>query len=597
MSEKNNIILQCIGLQVNAHQKELISDLNWEIREHDFWAITGPNGCGKTVLSALLSGKRMQVKGMINYFFPETLTLVSELPLQINNNQLQSYKTDSSTSDKSVKRSVNFDNSLSSTAPIAADRSLTWPDALVTARSSSTRPERPSDRIAEVSFDASALFRGFHEMYYQRRYNQSEEADLPTIGEFIQLKLKGYELIEIQTFNLKLDQFFSPELLDRKINQLSNGESKKLLIILSLIKNPYLIILDQAFTGLDEDNRNLVYTLLSSLRNQGIKIIVICRSEEMPDSVTHILEIKAGKAQSYSRSEYLQQQLEKPSPPKQLQLENLSSAKQQESEKPHLPKQQESEKTSSPLQIGAVLINQTALNSDHSTLVKDFTLAVAVKDVHIAYGTVQILKNINWNIKKGERWVLTGPNGSGKSTLLSLIYGDHPQAYAQNLVLFDRKRGSGESIWDIKKKIGFLSPEMQIFFPRDQSTLKTILSGLSDTMGLFRKASAEEIVKADQLMQRLQISNLREIVFKQLSTGEQRLVLLARALVKNPPLLILDEPCQGLDDSHRHQFIRLVDEICSEAGKTLIYVSHYREDFPACARLEFSLPEGRIKEI
>ncbi len=575
MSEKNNIILQCIGLQVNAHQKELISDLNWEIREHDFWAITGPNGCGKTVLSALLSGKRMQVKGMINYFFPEPLTLVSELPLQINNNQLQSYETDSSKSHKSVKRSVDVDNSLSSTAPIAADRSLTWPDALVTAKSSSTRPERPSDRIAEVSFDASALFRGFHEMYYQRRYNQSEEADLPTIGEFIQLKLKGYELIEIQLFNLKLNQFFSPELLNRKINQLSNGESKKLLIILSLIKNPYLIILDQAFTGLDEENRNLVYKLLSALRNQGIKIIVICRSEEMPDSVTHILEIEAGKAQSYSRPEYLHQQLEKPNP----------------------PKQQKSENPSPQLQIDAGLINPTALNSDHSTLVKDFTLAVAMKDVHIAYGTVQILKNINWNIKKGERWVLTGPNGSGKSTLLSLIYGDHPQAYAQNLVLFDRKRGSGESIWDIKKKIGFLSPEMQIFFPRDQNTLKTILSGLSDTMGLFRKASAEEIATADQLMQRLQISNLREIVFRQLSTGEQRLVLLARALVKNPPLLILDEPCQGLDDSHRHQFIRLVDEICSEAGKTLIYVSHYREDFPACARLEFSLPEGRIKEI
>ena len=597
MSEKNKIIIQCTGLQVNAHQKELISDLNWEIRENDFWAITGPNGCGKTVLSTLLSGKRMQVKGMINYFFPETLTHVSELPLHNNNNQLQSYETGSSKADKSVKRSLDFDNSLSYTASIAADRSLTWPDALVAARSSSTRPGRPSDRIAEVSFDASTLFRGFHEMYYQRRYNQSEEADLPTIGEFIQLKLKGYELIEIQIFNLKLSQFFSPELLNRKINQLSNGESKKLLIMLSFIKNPYLIILDQAFTGLDEENRTLVYKLLSALRNQGIKIILICRSEEMPDSVTHILEIKDGKTQSYSRLEYLQQQLEKSILLKRQQSKQPNSQEQQQSEKPSSQEQQQLEKPSSPLQIDSRLINPPALDFEHFTMVEDFTLAVVMKNVHIAYGTVQILKNINWEIKKGERWVLTGPNGSGKSTLLSLINGDHPQAYAQNLVLFDRERGSGESIWDIKKKIGFLSPEIQIFFPQDQSTLKTILSGLSDTMGLFRKASPEEIATADQLMQRLQISNLREIVFRQLSTGEKRLVLLARSLIKNPPLLILDEPCQGLDDSHRHQFIRLVDEICSEAGKTLIYVSHYREDFPACAKLEFSLPEGKVNSL
>lgn len=592
MSEKNSIIIQCASLQVNAHQKELISDLNWEIRENDFWAITGPNGCGKTVLSTLISGKRMQVKGMIDYYFPEPLHLISELPVQIKS---RAYPSDSSSSDKPIKRAVDTGNSLSSAVPITSERSLTWPDALVTARSSSLRPLRSSDQIAEVSFDASTLFKGFHEMYYQRRYNQSEEADLPTIGEFIQLKLKGYEPSEIQTFDLKLNQFFSLELLNRKINQLSNGESKKLLIMLSLIKSPYLIILDQPFTGLDEENRNLLYNLLSELRNQGIKIILICRSEEMPDSVTHILEIKAGKGQSFSLPEYRRQQLADSK--KEQDSENVGLPQQENSAKISSPKQQESAKINSPLQNHSASDNLSTLYSEHATRVADFTVAVAMKDIQIAYGTVQILKNINWEIKKGERWVLTGPNGSGKSTLLSLIYGDHPQAYSQNLVLFDRKRGSGESIWDIKKKIGFLSPEMQIFFPRDQSTLKTILSGLSDTMGLFRKASPEEIDMAENLMHRLEISNLSEILFRQLSTGEQRLVLLARSLIKNPPLLILDEPCQGLDDSHRQQFIRLVDEICSEAGKTLIYVSHYREDFPDCARLEFSLPEGSINEI
>ena len=583
MRERNCIIIQCIGLQVNAYQKELISDLNWEIRENDFWAISGPNGCGKTVLSTLISGKRMQVKGMIHYFFPETTSDLSVNSDKIHAVQSRFHKPyHTSTGSMEPFRTNDEMNDL--TAPITAYRSVTWPDTLATAKSSSIRPARPSDHVAEVSFDASALFRGFHEMYYQRRYNQSEEADLPTIEEFIQLKLKGYEPFNFKTFNLRLNQFFSRELLKRKINQLSNGESKKLLIILSLIKNPYLIILDQPFTGLDEENRDLIYSLLAELRNQGIKIIIICRPEEMPDSVTHILEIEACKGQSYSLNEYQNKQL-------------FPSKKQQELEKTSSPKQQESGKINSPLQIHPDSVNLTTLNSGYSTGLADFTLAVAMKNIHIAYGTVKILEDINWDIRKGERWVLTGPNGSGKSTLLSLIYGDHPQAYAQNLVLFDRKRGSGESIWDIKKKIGFLSPEMQIFFPRDQSTLKTILSGLSDTMGLFRKASSEEIDLAENLMHRLAITSLSEILFHQLSTGEQRLVLLARSLIKNPPLLILDEPCQGLDDNHRYQFIKLVDEICSEADKTLIYVSHYREDFPACARLEFSLPEGKIKEI
>lgn len=525
----------------------------------------------------------MQVKGMIHYFFPETAS-----DLSVNSDKIHAlqplFHKPNSISTGSMESSHSNDDIYDLTAPITTNRSLTWPDLLVTAKSSSIRPARPSDLIAEVSFDASVLFRGFHEMYYQRRYNQSEEADLPTIEEFIQLKLKRHKHFEIKAFNLKLNQFFSRELLSRKINQLSNGESKKLLIILSLIKNPYLIILDQPFTGLDEENRNLLYSLIAELKNQGIKIIIICRSEEMPDSVTHILEIKAGKGHPYSLTEYQNKQL-------------IPSKKQQELEKISYPKQQESGKINSPLQIHPDSVNLTTLNSGHSTGLADFTLAVAMKNIHIAYGTVKILEDINWDIRKGERWVLTGPNGSGKSTLLSLIYGDHPQAYAQNLVLFDRKRGSGESIWDIKKKIGFLSPELQIFFPRDQSTLKTILSGLSDTMGLFRKASSEEITRAEQLMQRLQISSLSEILYRQLSTGEQRLVLLARSLIKNPPLLILDEPCQGLDDSHRYEFIKLVNEIYSEGDKTLIYVSHYREDFPACAKLEFSLPEGKIKEI
>lgn len=554
MTAENNIIIECLNLQVNAIQRQLITNLSWQIRADEFWAVTGANGSGKTVLSSLIAGKRMPVKGSITYHFPQQ-------------------------------------------APINADSAL---------------PSRPTDLIAQVSFDASTLFRGFHEMYYQRRYNQAEEADLPSVHEFIQSKIKAAGASA--TFSTTLTAFFNSTLLERKINQLSNGETKKLLVLLSLLNSPYLIILDQPFTGLDEANRHQLYLLLDELRASGYKIILICREEELPPAITHILNLEKQEAISYTAEEFGQRMnavriagredapdaAPADSAPgikntrAAAQLAGLSASGLSASG--NQLAQASGNRSAQPAGLGTAALSPIKFPRPE-TGSADFKTAVSMRNVGIAYGAITILTAINWEILKGERWVLTGPNGSGKSTLLSLIYGDHPQAYAQDLHLFDRKRGSGESIWDIKKKIGFLSPEMQVFFPRDQSTLKTILSGLSDTMGLFRRATAPETDLAMELMECLGITELADMLFRQLSTGEQRLVLLARALIKNPPLLILDEPCQGLDAHHRNQFISLVDQLCTQADKTLIYVSHYQEDFPACASLEFSLPGGVVKEL
>jgi molybdate transport system ATP-binding protein len=181
-----------------------------------------------------------------------------------------------------------------------------------------------------------------------------------------------------------------------------------------------------------------------------------------------------------------------------------------------------------------------------------------------------------------------------KSTLLSLITADNPQAYANEIYLFDRKRGSGDSIWDIKKNIGYLSPELHLYFQQNETCFQTIASGFFDTIGLFRKPNIAQTELVLNWMKILHIAHVAEKYMNQLSLGEQRLVLLARALVKNPPLLILDEPCQGLDAQQTTFVKEIIDRFCSSNNRTLIYVSHYQADIPSSINNYIELENGSI---
>jgi molybdate transport system ATP-binding protein len=243
---------------------------------------------------------------------------------------------------------------------------------------------------------------------------------------------------------------------------------------------------------------------------------------------------------------------------------------------------------------GVKLIDDTLFKNCFTAQQIEYNIAIKMVNVNIQYNQNRILSNINWEIKAGERWCLTGPNGSGKSTLLSLITADNPQAYANEIYLFDRKRGSGESIWDIKKNIGYLSPELHLYFQQNETCFQTIASGFFDTIGLFRKPNVEQTELVLNWMKILHIAHLAEKYLNQLSLGEQRLVLLARALVKNPPLLILDEPCQGLD-TYQTAFVKeIIDQFCSSNNTTLIFVSHYEADIPSCVNNYIKLENGCI---
>ncbi len=191
-----------------------------------------------------------------------------------------------------------------------------------------------------------------------------------------------------------------------------------------------------------------------------------------------------------------------------------------------------------------------------------------------------VLDRLNWTFRDSEHWAVLGPNGSGKSTLVKLITGDHPQAYANHIRLFGRARGSGESIWDIKQRIGLISSELQIRYRKGITVIAVIRSGFFDSIGLYRRCSAQQEKMADRWLSIISLDAKRTHPFDQLSYGERRLVLLARAMVKTPELLVMDEPCQGLDPENRSQILAIVEQICGLAATNLLYITHRPEEIP-----------------
>jgi molybdate transport system ATP-binding protein len=317
-------------------------------------------------------------------------------------------------------------------------------------------------------------------------------------------------------------------LLKRPMIQLSNGENKRLQIVKSLAYQPDWLILDNPYVGLDVKGREILTKGLRSLQAKGIHFILISSPGDVPDYINQIIELPASHAE-VSKSEPL--------------LRNLDS----------------------------------------------FDVAVKMEKVQINYGAKKILQDFSWEVNRGERWAIKGPNGAGKSTLISLITADNPQAYSQNITLFDRKRGSGESIWDIKRKIGYVSPELHLYFKEGGTCFSVVASGLFDTQGLFKRLSEEQKAQVTHWMQVMGIAHLAERSFVQISGGEQRMVLITRALVKNPELLILDEPCQGLDRIQTERLKTVLDYLAANSEMTLLYVSHYDRDIPSCVNQNLEL--------
>jgi molybdate transport system ATP-binding protein len=396
------------------------------------------------------------------------------------------------------------------------------------------------------------------DFYYQQRYNSSDSEDTLTVREYLQSVKVNEHKTPYWTFDKTIAALNLSALCDKQTIKLSNGETKRLMIAAALLKNPIILLLDNPLTGLDVETRKSFNVLLNEISASGISIIMATSTLELPDVVTNVAVLDNGSiSQSLTKHEF--------------EASEHSSG----------------EKVAVDINALQQLINTAEANHRYKQI-------VSMADVFIKYGDKVILNKVNWLINPGERWALLGPNGAGKSTLLSLINGDNPQAYANNIVLFDKKRGTGESIWDIKSKIGFVSPELYQYFPTDNSCLQVIESGFYDTLGLFRPSSKTKADLALNWMKALEIDQYARHLLKNIPASAQRLCLLARALIKNPALLIFDEPCQGLDDHQQQHFKSVVDAICSISNVTLIYVTHYQHEIPESVDRVLRLDKGFV---
>lgn len=342
-----------------------------------------------------------------------------------------------------------------------------------------------------------------------------------------------------------IDQFGLTPLLDRAFRKLSTGETRKVLLIRALTSKPDLLVLDEPFDGLDANTHQQLLAHLSSLASSMPMVLVLNRLDECPEFVSHIAYLDSGE---------LKHTVNKTDKSAYAELYQLLHMK------------------TTNLDIPA---------ADPVSLLPELDPAqplVQITNGTIKYGDVVIFKDQSWTIKRNQHWQLTGPNGSGKTGLLSLITGDHPQCYVNDIVVFGFQRGNGESIWQIKQYIGYVSTALQWEYRVSTSLRNVIISGFFDSIGLYSKYTERQRGIADQWLALLGMENRADEPFNKLSYGDRRLLLIARAMVKHPPLLILDEPCLGLDDMNRQLVLALIEKICADSETSVLYVNHHAED-------------------
>jgi len=373
-----------------------------------------------------------------------------------------------------------------------------------------------------------------------------------TTRELISENLSNDVTIEHLILTLQLQQC-----IDTGFRLLSTGERRRLMLARALAASPKLLILDEPYDGLDKEFTSHLSTVIASISRTTPTVLIVNRLSHISESTTHIaclhqMELVYQDTKQKSLSSKLFQQL------------------QSLGQDPHrpLPSKIPTEKSPyTPIPTKAV---------------------ITLNEIRVAYHSKTILDDLNWEIMPGQHWKVSGPNGCGKSTLVNLISGDHPQCYSNDIHLFGQKRGVGESIWDVKHHMGLMSTSLHQQYRITVTAETVILSGFFDSIGVYRPVTPLHKKVAKEWLEFLSLDKFKDTNFHKLSYGQQRMLLIARALIKRPYLLILDEPCQGLDPINRALVIQLIEQIASRKIAQIIYISHEPEDKLQCLTHELS---------
>ena len=433
----------------------------------------------------------------------------------------------------------------------------------------------PRGSVLRVSPDDHRRLAEGDGTYYQARWHASGSAGQDSVSDRLTRQsifaINPFEVLarldESESFDRRraeaIETFGLGALLGRAVHHLSHGETKKLVLARAWIRHPRLLILDDPLAGLDVTSRDTLRAALDRLAASGVTLVIVTpRPRELPSCVNRALIVEHRRVTAACSREDLDGRSTDAG-------SDLAPA------------------------IGSAM--GSALDPSGSRVPGNGhppEVLVRLRDVSVRYGSVPVLSNVSFSLLRGECWALLGPNGSGKTTLLSLILADNPQAYSNDVEVFGMRRGTGESIWEIKSRIGTASPEIHAHTPKGLDALDVVLSGLTGAIHGSREPSPEDSNRA--------IARLREFVpqaigrsFGELSFAEQRLVLVARAMVGSPELLLLDEPCQGLDAMSRALVAESVHSAAVTYGVSVIYVTHEIDELPPCITHLLELRSGR----
>ncbi|MCC8036985.1 MAG: ATP-binding cassette domain-containing protein [Bacteroidales bacterium] len=392
---------------------------------------------------------------------------------------------------------------------------------------------------------------GFKTAYYQQRYESGMNDEVPTVGEIVDA-----EAIASSRWKELCNALGIQDVERKKINHLSSGELRKLLLVNALTHPVDLLILDNPYIGLDAPSRDILNDALAQLAERGENVaLCLCNPGDIPASVDVVIPMKDMKILPAKR--------------------NSGNVK---------------ELRDSVAWLMDFAVDTSIIPEAPPRGYEASQVPLEMRSIDISLGDRMLIKGLSWTVRRGECWSLSGPNGSGKTTLLSLVHADNPKGYALPIALFDRERGSGETIWDIKRRIGYISPEMHLYFNGGGDVVTIVAQGLNDTVGLFTKVLPWQRAQAERWLQVLHIDHLADRRFNTLSTGEQRMVLLARAIIKQPELLILDEPLHGLDSARKRAVRAVINALALRPDTALIYVTHYHSEIPESVTRHKTLP-------